>query len=209
MGKKLLLIGGGGHCKSVLDSVLALHAYNEIGIVDYTNVPVNGVPVIGQDGDLPNLHKEGWTDAFITVGSIGDTMLRRRLYKMISDIGFAVPTIADSSAIVAQDVVLASGCYVGKGAILNAGSSIGKAAIINTGAVIEHDCVIGEFAHISPGAVLCGQVFVGDNSHIGAGAIIRQQIKIGEDVLVGIGSVVVNDIPNRVKAYGNPCRVVE
>ncbi len=209
MGNKLLLIGGGGHCKSVLDSVLTLHAYDEIGIIDYTNVSVNGVPVVGQDEDLPNLHKAGWTDAFITVGSIGDTVLRRRLYKMISDIGFIVPAIVDSSAIVAQDVVLAAGCYVGKGAILNAGSNIGKASIINTGAVIEHDCVIGEFAHISPGAILCGQVIVGENSHIGAGAVVRQQIKIGEDVFVGIGSVVVHDIPNCVKAYGNPCRVVE
>ena len=209
MENKLLLIGGGGHCKSVLDSVLALQVYDEIGIVDYTNTPVKGVSVVGQDEDLPNLHKAGWTDAFITVGSIGDTVMRRRLYKMISDIGFTVPAIVDSSAIVAQDVVLAAGCYVGKGAILNAGSNIGKAAIINTGAVIEHDCVIGEFAHISPGAILCGQVIVGENSHIGAGAVVRQQIKIGEDVLVGIGSVVVHDIPNHVKAYGNPCRVVE
>lgn len=209
MGKRLLLIGGGGHCKSVLDSVLSLHVYDEIGIVDYTNTPVSGVPVVGQDEDLPNLHKAGWTDAFITVGSIGDTVLRRRLYKMVSDIGFAIPAIADPSAIVAQDVVLAAGCYVGKGAILNAGSNIGKAAIINTGALIEHECVIGEFAHISPGAILCGQVTVGDNSHVGAGAVVRQQIKIGKDVLVGIGSVVVNDIPGHVKAYGNPCRVVE
>ena len=209
MGKKLLLIGGGGHCRSVLDSVLSLHEYDEIGIVDYTNTSVNGVPVVGQDEDLPNLHKAGWTDAFITVGSIGDAKLRRRLYEMVSDIGFAVPVIEDPSAIIAKDVILAAGCYVGKGAILNAGSSIGKAAIINSGAVIEHDCVIDEFAHISPGTVLCGQVVVGVNSHIGAGAVVRQQIKIGKDVLVGIGSVVVDDIPDHVKAYGNPCRVVE
>ncbi len=209
MGKKLLLIGGGGHCKSVLDSVLSLHVYDAIGIVDYTNTPVGGVPIVGQDEDLPNLLKTGWTDAIITVGSIGDTALRRRLYKMASDVGFDIPAIADPSAVIAQNVVLAAGCYVGKGAILNAGSIIGRAAIINTGAVIEHECVLGEFAHISPGAVLCGQVIVGEDSHIGAAAVVRQQIKIGKGVVVGIGSVVVNNIPDHVKAYGNPCRVVE
>lgn len=209
MKRKLLLIGGGGHCRSVLDSVLALSMYNEIGIVDYDKTPVADIPVVGQDEDLPILKVNGWTDAFITVGSVGNTALRKRLYKLVTETGFALPAIIDPTALVAKDVSIGKGCYIGKGAIINAGTCIDEAAIINTGAVIEHDCVIGEFAHISPGAVLCGQVFVGDNSHIGAGTIVRQQIKIGEDVLVGIGSVVVNDIPNHVKAYGNPCRVVE
>ena len=75
--------------------------------------------------------------------------------------------------------------------------------------MIEHDCEIGEFAHISPGTVICGQVHIGMDSHIGAGSVVRQQIRIGSDVLIGAGSVVVKDMPNHVKAYGNPCRVAE
>lgn len=209
MSKKLLLIGGGGHCRSVLSSVLALNKYEAIGIVDYTDTSVLGVSVVGQDKDLPDLKNAGWTDAFITVGSIGYTSLRRRLYQMVVDNGFYIPAIIDATAIVAQDAIVEEGCYVGKGAILNTGSRIGRCAIINTGAIIEHDCLVSEFAHISPGTVLCGQVTVGNNSHIGAGSVVRQQIQIGNNVLVGAGSVVVNDIPSGVKAYGNPCKVVE
>ena len=41
------------------------------------------------------------------------------------------------------------------------------------------------------------------------GARVRQQIEIGKDVLVGAGSVVVSNIPDHVKAFGNPCKVVE
>lgn len=204
-----MLIGGGGHCRSVLSSVLALNKYEAIGIVDYTDTSVLGVSVVGQDKDLPNLKKAGWTDAFITVGSIGNTSLRRRLYQMVLDYGFTVPFIADASAIIAQDAIMGEGCYIGKGAILNSGSRIGKCAIINTGASIEHDCLIGEFVHISPGTVLCGQVTVGNNSHIGAGSVVRQQIQIGKDTLIGAGSVIVSNIPENVKAYGNPCKVVE
>ncbi len=209
MNKKLLLIGGGGHCRSVLSSALSLNEYEEIGIVDYTDASVSGVPVVGQDEDLPALKKAGWTDAFITVGSIGNINLRHRLYQMVTDNGFTVPTIIDTTAIIAQDVKVASGCYIGKGVILNSGSCIGKCAIINTGAIIEHDCVVGDFVHISPGTVLCGQVSVGNHSHIGAGSVVRQQIEIGKDVLVGAGSVVVSNIPDCVKAFGNPCKVVE
>lgn len=209
MNKKLLLIGGGGHCRSVLSSVLSLNEYEEIGIVDYADTSLLGVPVVGQDEDLPALKRAGWTDAFITIGSIGDTSLRRRLYQMVIDNGFTVPTVIDATAIIAQDARVAAGCYIGKGVILNSGSCIGKCAIINTGAIVEHDCLIGDFVHISPGTVLCGQVSIGNFSHIGAGSVVRQQIEIGNDVLVGAGSVVVSNIPDSVKAYGNPCKVVE
>lgn len=209
MGRKLLLIGGGGHCHSVLDSVLQLSIYDAIGIVDYSNESVYGIPVVGKDEDLPHLKKSGWTDAFITVGSVGDTGLRRRLYKMVKDEGFTIPSVIDPTAIIAKNAVMGEGCFIGKGAIVNAGSKIGKAVIINTGAIIEHDCLIGEFAHISPGTVLCGQVTVGNDSHIGADTVVSQQIDIGENVLIGAGSVVVKNIPAGVKAYGNPCKVVE
>lgn len=209
MYKKLLLIGGGGHCHSVLSSILALNKYEAIGIVDYTDTTVLGVSVVGRDEDLPNLKTAGWTDAFITVGSIGNTSLRRYLYQMVLNYGFTIPSIVDATAIISQDAVVEEGCYIGKGAILNTGCRIGKCAIINTGAIIEHDCLIGGFAHISSGTVLCGQVTVGNNSHVGAGSVVRQQIQIGNDVLIGAGSVVVNNIPYCVKAYGNPCKVVE
>ena len=207
--RKVLLIGGGGHCRSVLDSILTLGEYADIGIVDNTDSSVLGIPVVGTDEDVPRLMSEGWTDAFITVGSVGNTKLRHKLFERVKSIGMNIPTIIDTTAIVARETVLSEGVYIGKKAVINAGSRIGTNAIINTGAIVEHDCVIGNFSHISPGSTLCGQVYIGDDSHVGAGSVIRQQIKIGNGVLIGAGSVVVKDIPDNVKAYGNPCKVVE
>ncbi len=207
--KKLLLIGGGGHCRSVLDCVLAANEYEEIGIIDREDSSLLRLPVKGKDEDLPQLFREGWTDAFVSVGSVGNTALRRKLYRMIREIGFTVPVIRDPSAVVARGVKLKEGVFIGKRAVVNTDSRIGCGAIINTGAVIEHECVIGDFTHISPGTVLCGQVSVGPDAHVGAGTVVRQQIRIGEGALIGAGSVVVRDIPNHVKAYVNPCRVIE
>ena len=208
MERKIALIGGGGHCGSVIDSLLSLRVYDAVGIVDPKGVSILGVPVLGTDDDLPRLFREGWTDALITVGSLGDTALRRRLYGIVKDIGFHLPMIVDPTAVVAREVKLGEGCFVGKCAVVNVGAAVGTCAIINTGAIVEHDCRIGAFAHISPGAVLCGQVRVGNDSHIGAGAVVRQQITVGHGVLIGAGSVVVNHVPDRATAYGNPCRVV-
>ena len=208
--KKLLLIGGGGHCHSVLDSVLRTGKYAEIGIIDKDiRSACLGITVIGRDEDLPKLLKEGWSDAFVTVGSIGDTALRRRLYAMIKVLGFTIPMVIDPSAELAKDVQLSRGTFVGKHAVINSGTVIGECAIINTGAIVEHDCIIGKFSHVSPGAVLCGQVVVGNDSHVGAGSVVRQGIEIGERSIVGAGSVVVKKIPGEVVAYGNPCKIMK
>lgn len=206
--KKILLIGGGGHCHSVLDSLLALDVYDEIGIIDSIANSVLGIHVVGTDDDIPRLMSEGWIDAFITVGSVGNTKLRRKLYKKVKGIGLNVPTIIDPTAVIARGAELSEGVYVGKRAVINTGSRIGSCAIINTGAIIEHDCVIGDFSHVSPGATVCGQVCIGNDSHVGAGSVVRQQIHIGNDVLIGAGSVVVKAIPDNVNAYGSPCKVV-
>ena len=34
MDKNILLVGGGGHCKSVLDTLLKLNRFSKIGIID-------------------------------------------------------------------------------------------------------------------------------------------------------------------------------
>jgi len=207
--RKILLIGGGGHCRSVCDSIRALKIYDEIGIVRKDDEPGTESMTVGSDADLPRLKAEGWTEAVITVGSVGDVSIRRRLYELVKGYGFHLPVVADPSAVIAADAKIAEGCYIGKKAVVNAGSKIGCNVIINTGALVEHDCCIGDHAHVSTGAILCGGVSVGPGAHIGAGSIVRQGLSVGENALTGIGSVVVSDVPGHVVAYGNPCRIRE
>ena len=96
---RLLLIGGGGHCASVADCLLSSGTFEQIGIVDITGRPVLGVPIVGTDADLPRLKEEGWTDAFITVGSVGNTAIRRRLYEKMKALGFHIPAVIDPTAV--------------------------------------------------------------------------------------------------------------
>lgn len=204
MENKLLLIGGGGHCLSVLDCLLNLRVYDKIGIIDQPGSELLGVPIIGEDADLPRLKAEGWTNAFISVGSIGDTTLRQKLFRMVKELDFEIPSVIDPTAVIGRECEIGEGCFVGKRAIINAGSRIGECAIINSGAIVEHDCVIGDFAHISPGVVLCGNVTVGSATHIGAGTVVRQEIKIGNESIIGIGSTIVANVSDKVTVYGNP-----
>lgn len=212
MNRKLLLIGGGGHCKSALDCILQNNQYLEVGIVDKReNMGKNvlGVPIVGCDDDLLDLFHKGFSFAFVTVGSIGNPAIRIKLFSRLEEIGFEIPNIMDCTATVSRNACLSQGIFVGKNAVINAGSVVGKGAIINTSSTIEHDCVIEDFVHIAPGAVLSGEVHVGHNTHIGSNSVVRQRVTIGSDTIIGMGSVALHDIGNSMLAYGNPCREVK
>lgn len=212
MNKRILLIGGGGHCKSVLDSLLELNEYAEIGIIDKREnlgKLVMGVPVVGFDDDLPTLFREGYGYAFVTIGSIGNPTLRIKLFNIISEIGYKIPVIIDDSAKVSKHARIEQGVFLGKQTVINAGALIQKGSIINSGSIVEHDCKIGAFAHIAPGAVLGGEVVVGENSHIGSNVTVKQQIHIGSNSIIGMGSVVLQNIDSHTIAYGNPCKEVK
>jgi sugar O-acyltransferase (sialic acid O-acetyltransferase NeuD family) len=208
---RLLLLGGGGHCVSVADTILRCGKYEEIGIVqnEHRDALFDIIPVIGNDDDLPRLLSAGYTHAFITVGSIGDISIRKYLFNKIKSLGFYIPNIIDPSSIIGKNVVMGTGSFIGKNAIINAGCILGQAVIINTAAVVEHNCTIANYVHISPSATLCGNVMVGVGSHIGAGAVIRQGVKIGEKCIIGMGSVVIKDVPDGTIVAGNPAKKLE
>ncbi|MDF2801702.1 MAG: sugar O-acyltransferase, sialic acid O-acetyltransferase NeuD family [Anaerocolumna sp.] len=211
MKHSILLIGGGGHAKSIIDS-LKLHDNIEmIGIIDtkdkYGQV-IDGIEIIGSDEDLEYYYTKGVKQAFISIGSIGSPQIRVKVYETIKKIGYNLPNVIDSSAIISNNITLGEGNYIGKGAILNTGIKVGNNCIINTGCIIEHGCMIDDFVHIAPGSTLCGEVQIGQKTHIGAGTVIIQSKRIGKESVIGAGSVVINDINEHVKAYGSPCREV-
>lgn len=209
---KIVLIGGGGHAISVLDTLLSCDGYQVIGIVDSIfegEKTLLGIPYLGDDSILQEIYNSGVNNAVIAVGSIGDTGLRVKLYDMAKKIGFNLPVIIDKTAIVGIECAISEGVFIGKGVVVNAFSTIGRMAIINSTALVEHECKIGAFSHIAPGCKLGGKVLVGEHTHIGIGSTVIQGVQIGDNSLIGAGSVVVKNIPNGIKAYGNPCREVE
>lgn len=211
MTKRLLLVGGGGHCAGIIDSIEKAGLYEIAGIVDRAEKigdTVCGYPIVGCDSDLRRLRDSGLDCAFVSLGSVGAPAARILLCERLRGLSFALPSVVDPSAILATSALLSDGCYVGKNSVINSGGLIGTLAIINTGAIVEHGCRVGDFAHIAPGGVLSADVRVGDRTHIGANATVIQGLTIGRDCIIGAGSVVTRDIPDGAVAYGSPCRPV-
>ncbi len=209
--KKIVLIGGGGHCKVVISILKKLDNFEIAGIVDNYKAGslISGIKVIGADDDLKNIYKSCIHNTLVTVGSIKDNTKRYKLFNMAREIGYKFPVIISSKAIVDKSVKIDEGTVIMPGSIINIDSSIGKNCIINTGAIIEHDCKIRDHCHIAPGVHISGGVEINNLSFIGVGVTIIQGIKIGKNVTIGAGSVVIKDIPDNVIAVGTPAKIIK
>lgn len=202
----IILLGTGGHAHSVVDSIEGIGKYNIIGFLDTEEVQgkhFRDYRVLDTDDAIKKYYDKGIRNAFITIGFMGNGDTRNKLYKQLKDIGYTIPNIIDSTAVISENAILEDGIFVGKKAVINAGTSIGKMCIINTSAIVEHDCMVGEFSHIAVGSVLCGGVSVGRKSLIGANATVIQNIEVGSNVIVGAGTVICKNVQDNMMRYGS------
>ncbi|WP_027359252.1 acetyltransferase [Desulforegula conservatrix] len=196
MKPELILVGGGGHCRSVIDAIEEADIFRIEGIVDVKeNVgkDVLGYPVIGTDGDLEKLVRR-YTFFLVTLGQIKTYAPRLRIYEMLKNMGAIMASIVSPTAYVSKHAHIGPGTVVLHGATVNAGAEIGENCIINSHALIEHDAVIGSHCHISTGAIINGGARVGDRTFIGSGSVLRQEIKVGNGCVVQTGSLFIKDI---------------
>lgn len=190
MKEKIVLIGGGGHCHSVIDVIEQENKYEIIGIVDTKeNIgkKILDYEIIACDDDLETIFQI-CKNAFITVGQIESNKIRVKIYNNLKQIGFNLPMIISPLAYVSKHSVIEEGTIIMHQALINANVKIGKNCIINTKALIEHDCVIGDNCHISTASVINGGVTVKENSFFGSNATSKQSIEI--DGFIKAGSLV-------------------
>lgn len=195
--KSLLLIGGGGHCRSCIDVIEAEGKFNIAGIVECkgeSKKPVFGYEVVGYDDDLPELLKN-YPNALITVGQIKSANVRENLYSSLKEMGAHLPIIISPHAFVSPRAELQKGTIVMHGAIINAGSTVRKNCIINTFALVEHDAVIEDHCHISTACVVNGGTRICKNSFIGSNTIKKEYITVGANSVIGGGLRVKCDLP--------------
>ena len=210
--EKIILVGFGGHAKSVIDTIENSGCYEIVGVIEKNQcdqVSYRGYRVIGSDDDLAEASLKSIGNAFVTIGYMGQGNLRQQLYKRLIQNGYKLPNIIDKTATIAKDVVLSEGSFVGKGAIVNADAVIGKMCIINTRAIVEHECYVGDYSHIAVGATLCGKVSIGKGVLIGAGATIIQGIEIGDGTIIGAGTTITKNVPAHMAVYGQTYRKIE
>lgn len=194
----LLLIGGGGHCRSCIDVIEIKVGFGIRGIIKPPSDGMGGAfgyPILGSDDDLPALLKET-PYALVTVGQIKSPEVRIRLYEMLKKLGAKLVKIVSPLAYCSERASINEGTIMMHFSSVNAGANIGANCIINSHALIEHDVKIADHCHISTGVRINGGAIIGKGTFIGSGTIIKENILIGENVVISAGQLIMEDVPD-------------
>ncbi|CAM2938886.1 acetyltransferase [Paenibacillus sediminis] len=204
---KVVIIGGGGHAKVVIDVIQSADTYELVGFTSHSDQESNlsGIPYLGDDSILPTLLEEGVQYFFVATGN---NRLRKKLFYQLIELGFTPINAISPFARISPFAKLGRGIVVMPGAVINAYAVIEDNVIINTLSGIDHDCLIKPHAHIAPGASLAGCVNVGEGAFVGMKSSVIPEISIGEWSVVGAGAAVISDVPSYVTVVGVPAKKI-
>lgn len=190
--EKLILIGGGGHCRSCIDVIEAHGRFEVSAIVDVESQvgqEVLNYSIHYTDESLNELIQK-YKNVIITIGQIKNPDLRVSYFEKLKKIGAHFPIIISPRAHVSKYATIKEGSIIMHDSLINAKAEIGLNCIINTKALVEHDAVVGDHCHISTGSIINGGAVIGKKSFIGSQAMVRDNISIQERSIIQAGSSV-------------------
>lgn len=205
--KRIVILGTGGNCLDILETLRTLKGYECIGFLDDApsrqNTSVLGAPVLGP------LEKAPFLGDVVFVNGIGSPRNYLRKAEIIARTGIPderFETIVHPSAQVSASATLGPGTVVLQNVTIASQARVGAHVIILPNSVLSHDDVVGDYTCIAGGACVSGSVSVGRCCYLGGNCSIIEHVRIGDNSLVGIGSVVLEDIPEGSVYVGNPAR---
>lgn len=201
--KGLLILGFGGHARSVADVALSI-GVQELIFVDQNareNENFLGFPVIKEYHDsLPT----GW----YCFPASGNNYQRKLQVAMAETNGWPLTSLIAATASLGTGSQIAPGTFIAHHAHVGPMATVGIGCILNTGCIIEHECVIGEYTHISINATIAGRSSVGNLCTIFAGAVVIDSVNVLDNVTVGAGGIVTRDINSAGLYTGIPAKFV-
>lgn len=213
MNERLVVIGGGGFGREVLDVIDAINLdqggfgsprFDVVGVLadpepDLTKLAPYGVPYLG---GVANLWEQPEDVGYVIAIGSGDA--RRRIAELAGD--RPSPVLVHPSATKGREVELGPGTVVCAHVSLTNHISVGRHVHLNLSATVGHDSVLEDFVTVSPLAAVSGNVTLGGCATVGTGATVNERLKVGEGATVGAGGAVVRDVEAGVTVVGVPAR---
>lgn len=201
--KKLIIMGFGGHARSVADVALAC-GYHELLFVEQSAAPTENFLGHRVIQDVDNLD-DSWNDAF---AASGNALQREEQCKTIERMGLSLITLLSPFASIGVGSQISPGCFIGPHVHIGPMAVVGRACIINTGAIVEHESAVGNYSHVSVNSVIAGRSKLGAFSMLGASATIIDRLSVADNVVIGAGAVVVASIESSGIYAGIPARKI-
>jgi len=211
--EKVIIIGAGGHGRSVLNAFRDANKSKKqrhiLGFVD-DNKELHGkiicdVPVLG-GFDWFDINKQ---DDLYVINAIAAPRVKKEIIDRAYERNLKFCSLIHPSVWKSDYVEIGEGTFIAAGNILTTYIKIGDHVIINLSCTIGHDSIIEGFCTIAPGVHVSGNVHIKEGSDIGAGSVILQGRSIGPWSIVGAGSVVHKNVPPSSTAAGVPAKVIK
>lgn len=181
MTKKIVVVGAGGHGKSVADLLLLQDEYELVGFLDDAYPVVAGVwsfPVFGKvTAEVLQSLKVNVSNVVV---AIGNNELREKMFKLLIGLGFSMPSVVHPNAFVSPRAILGNGCMVMANAVIGTEACLGEGVIVNSGAIVDHHAVVDDFGHLGVNASMAGGAHLGRSAWAQAGVALGYGISIPE-----------------------------
>lgn len=163
MSKRVIVIGAGGHGRSVAEAILLLGRDAFVGFVDDgadANTKVWTYPILGRTDSLSVVRP--YADAVVV--AIGHNAVREKLHAWVRDAGFELLCVIHPTAFVSPTAILGVGCAVMAGAVVGTEAQLGEGVIVNCGATVDHHCRVEAFGHLGVNACMAGGSVLGHHA---------------------------------------------
>ena len=178
MPHRWLILGSGGHGRSVADAIRA-QGDAVLGFLDDSRPAdelVAGVPVLGplrlawDFMTQPCPEGAPTPDRFVV--AIGNPVLRQRWQQVLEAAGAPVGVVVHPRACVSPSAQLAPGCVVLARAVVNADAQLERGVLVNSGGVVDHDASCGAYSQLGVNAAMAGCRRLGPLASLAAGEVL-------------------------------------
>ena len=187
MSKTLLVLGAGGHGKSVAEAALLSGEWERVVFLDDAWPAVSaalGFDVVGKVADIAR-HSGNCQGA---IAAVGNNAVRKQWVALIEQAGVDLVSVVHPKAWVSPSAMLGQGTAVMAGGVVGTVSVVGKAAIVNSNATVDHDVVMEDYSHIGVGVHLAGGVKLGAEAWLQAGSCCGYNVVVEAGFVGGPGT---------------------
>ncbi len=179
----VLIVGAGGHGRSVAEALEVIGIVSIAGFVDDRWPKLDAVysySVLGNTANFKSLRLY----ASCAVVAIGNNAMRALLTERLVEAGFSMLTVIHPLAHVSPRAIIGAGCTIMAGAIVGTESVLGEGVIVNSGAVVDHHACVGAFGHLGVGACMAGGTVLGERSWLHAGLALGYGKHVPPDTVI-------------------------
>lgn len=185
--EKLLIVGAGGHGRSVAEAAMLSGQYMVVGFVDDAAASVSqilDIPVLGTTTDL-GVYR---THASKVIVAIGNNALREKLMFTLAQADFEWATVIHPRAIVSPRAHIGAGSAVMAGAIVGTEAHLGCGVIVNCGAVVDHHAQVHDFGHLGVSSCMAGGAQLGRGAWMQAGCALGYGVEVPSGAVLSPGT---------------------